>query len=352
MTAHSPERQPIIDCDVHPNLGSPAAIQRYLPARWHKHYFYTGRPYYNHPNHVLRLDAVTPDGGVPGSDPAFLREHHLEPYGIDYAILLPLSYCSLWPNPDMAADLAHAFNEWQAEVWLGASNQDGRCKGSIVVAPQDPLKAAAEIDLWANHPHMVQVFLESGANNVGRREYRPILEACNRHGLPLALHPTSEALGVNTPASHSSPTTYMEWSVGLTLSIQSHLISLITEGAFERYPRLRVVLVEGGAQWLPALLWRLDASWKGLRDEVPWVKKLPSEYVRDRVRLTSQPLNSPAKTEHVLMNLEMMNASEVLMFASDYPHWDFDSPTQAFPRLPDDMRRRIFYENAKSLYNL
>jgi predicted TIM-barrel fold metal-dependent hydrolase len=42
-----------------------------------------------------------------------------------------------------------------------------------------------------------------------------------------------------------------------------------------------------------------------------------------------------------------------LMFATDYPHWDFDAPDQAFPeRLPQDLERQIFSENARQLYRL
>jgi predicted TIM-barrel fold metal-dependent hydrolase len=342
---------PIIDCDIHPRPKSIRDILQYLPSRWHKQYQMLGRPFYNHPNHVLRLDAITPSGDSPGSDPVFMREHLLEPYDIKHAILLPLAYASIHPNPDMGADLASAYNQWLANVWLDQNNADGRYKGSITVAPQDPEAAREEIERWAGHPHMVQVLMDAGARaNFGHKQFRPIYEACERHGLPLAIHPTAEALGINAPSTPGYPTTYMEWSVGLTLSVQAHLISFITEGVFERFPGLRLILVEGGSAWLPSLLWRMDASWKGLRDEVPWVKKRPSDYVREHVRITSQPLAAPEKSEYLLQNLEMMEAQTTLMFASDYPHWDFDSPTRAFPKLPETLSRRIFYENARDLY--
>ena len=104
--------------------------------------------------------------------------------------------------------------------------------------------------------------------------------------------------------------------------------------------------------WLPALMWRLDAEWKALRTEVPWVRRRPSEYLRDHVRLSTQPLERPEDDRHLLQMLEMMEAEHVLMFASDYPHWDFDSPTHAFPKLPETIHRRIFSENARAWYGL
>jgi predicted TIM-barrel fold metal-dependent hydrolase len=129
-------------------------------------------------------------------------------------------------------------------------------------------------------------------------------------------------------------------------------VSLLTEGVFERFPESRVVLVEGGVAWLAPLMWRLDQEWKALRAEVPWMRRRPSDYLRDHVRLTSQPLERPDNDDDLLRILEMMDAEHVLMFSSDYPHWDFDSPRHAFPTLPETLRRRIFEENARELYGL
>jgi predicted TIM-barrel fold metal-dependent hydrolase len=159
-------------------------------------------------------------------------------------------------------------------------------------------------------------------------------------------------MGINIQPSPGYPTHYIEWHTCLSLGFQAHLVSFLTEGVFERFPGFRVVLTEGGVAWLPALMWRLDAEWKALRSEVPWVKKRPSDYLLDRVRLSSQPLERPDDDTHLLAMFEMMDAEHLLMFASDYPHWDFDSPTRAFPTLPHAWKDRIFSENARALYGL
>jgi predicted TIM-barrel fold metal-dependent hydrolase len=346
-------REGIVDCDVHPMPRNRDEIKKHMPMPWRDRYSGGGRGFFGNPMHGARLDSVPPDGGPTGSDPDFVRQQHIDEYGVAHAILLPRAFCNLHPDPDFGTAIAAAFNEWLAETWLGEYNHDGVFKGSITIAHQDPQAAAKEIDRWADHPHFVQVMTDSGARApFGQRQYYPIYEACERNGLPLAIHPGTDGMGINSQPSPGYPTHYIEWHTCLSLSFQAHLVSFITEGVFEKFPGFRVVLTEGGVSWVAPLMWRLDAEWKALRSEVPWVKRPPSEYLRDHVRLSSQPLERPESDKHLLSILEAMDAEHVLMFASDYPHWDFDSPKRAFPKLPDRMRERIFSENARELYGL
>jgi len=346
-------RQGIVDCDVHPGPVNVDEIRGYMAQPWRDRYSGGGRGFFGNPVHGARLDSSPPSGGPPGSDPDFLRKQLVEEYGVAYAVLLPRAFCNLHPDPDFGTAIAAAYNDWLADTWLGKYNSDGVFKGSITVAHQDPHAAAREIERWAGHPHFVQVMTDSGARApFGQRQYYPIYEACEKHNLPLAIHPGTDGMGVNEQPTPGYPTHYIEWHTCLSLGFQAHLVSLLTEGVFERFPGFKVVLVEGGVAWLPALMWRLNAEWKALRTEVPWVLKPPSEYLPDHVRLTSQPLESPEKAAHLLAVLDMMDAERLLMFSSDYPHWDFDSPTHAFPKLPPEMNERIFSRNAREWYGL
>lgn len=343
----------IIDCDVHPSPRSTDEIRSYMSQPWKDRYHGSTRGFFGNPVHGARLDATPPGGGPTGSDPDFLREQLIDKYGHAYAILLPRAFCNLQPDPDFGTAIAAAFNDWLADTWLGKYNHDGVFKGSITVNHQDPLAAAREIERWAGHPHFVQVMTDSGARApFGQRQYYPIYEACERHGLPFAIHPGTDGMGINIQPSPGYPTHYIEWHTCLSLGFQAHLVSFLTEGVFERFPNFKIVLTEGGVAWLPGLMWRLNAEYKALRYEVPWMKRRPSDYLRDHVRISSQPLERPDDDRELLQMLDMMDAKHILMFASDYPHWDFDSPTQTFPRLPEEMHRRIFFENARELYNL
>jgi predicted TIM-barrel fold metal-dependent hydrolase len=346
-------RKAIIDSDVHPYPKSTAEIRSYMQEPWKSRYNGSTRGLFDNPVHGARLDAVPPGGGSAGSDPDFLREQLINQFGHAHAILLPRAFCNLLPDPDFATAVAAAYNDWLADTWLSKHNADSIFKGSITIAHQDPFAAAREIDRWASHPHFVQVMTDSGARApFGQRQYYPIYEACERHGLPFAIHPGTDGMGINIQATPGYPSHYIEWHTCLSLAFQAHLVSFITEGVFERFPKLQIVLVEGGVSWLPALMWRLDQEYKALRYEVPWLKKKPSAYLRDHVRITSQPLERPDNDADLLYMLQMMDAENILMFSSDYPHWDFDSPTHAFPKLPENLWNRIFYENAKQLYKL
>lgn len=349
-----PSRQGIIDTDVHPIPRSDDEIRQYMkmPFRDAYHGARFGFAYQN-PGHGHRLDARPPGGGVIGSDPDFVRKQLIDEYGIAYVILMPRPFCNHHPDPDMGNAIAAAFNDWLADTWLSKYNPDGAFKAAITINTRDPLASAQEIERWADHPHFVQVWTDSGAQApFGQRQYYPIYEACERHNLPFCIHPGNDGLGVNHQPTPGYPSHYIESHTCLSLGFQAHLVSILTEGVFERFPGFRLVLAEGGVSWLPTLMWRLDAEWKALRSEVPWVTKLPSAYLHDHVRLTSQPLEQPENPKDLLTILEMMEAEHLLMFASDYPHWDFDSPTQAFPKLPDALHRRIFSENAREWYRL
>lgn len=344
----------IIDCDVHPIPKSLDQIRQYMPKYWQGRFRGGGRGlFYGNPSHGHRLDAVPPEGGPAGSDPNFVRKQLMEPFNIKKAILIPRENSCQFPDLDYGNAIASAYNEWIADTWIGPDNPDGVFKTSIVINHSDPSAAAKEIDRWAGHKHVVQVTTDSGARFLmGHRNFHPIFEACCRHNLPLALHPGLDGIGINILPSPGNPSHYIEWHTCMSLSFMAHLVSLLTEGTFERYPDLRIVLVEGSSTWIVPLMWRLNMEYKALRHEIPWVKKRPSDYLRDHIRVTSQPLERPDDDEDLLHMLRMMDAEHIMMFSSDYPHWDFDNPKLAFPKLPEKLYNRIFFENAEQFYNL
>jgi predicted TIM-barrel fold metal-dependent hydrolase len=187
---------------------------------------------------------------------------------------------------------------------------------------------------------------------MGERHYHRIYEAAQRHSLPIALHPNSvDGIYQRAPTMAGGiPTYYIEWHTTLAHVFQANVVSMVCHGIFERFPNLMVVVTEGGFAWLPEVSWRLDKDWEALRDELPWLKRWPSEYLAEHVRFTTQPFIEPRRKEQALAMLELVDAERMLVFSSDYPHWDFDNPLRALGAMPTEMRARVRGQNAIELY--
>jgi predicted TIM-barrel fold metal-dependent hydrolase len=130
----------------------------------------------------------------------------------------------------------------------------------------------------------------------------------------------------------------------------THLVSLILHGVFEKYPSLRVLLVESSTAWIPWLLWRLDNNFKALRRDAPWLTRYPSEYFYDHVRVTTQPLDSPDDSEQLVQLLSFIGGEDILCYSSDYPHWDADELPSVVSRLPKAWLPKVLRENAWKLF--
>ncbi|HLI51167.1 MAG TPA: amidohydrolase family protein [Thermomicrobiaceae bacterium] len=353
MPASMHHGEPIIDCDVHQLTKSPKDLFPYLPRAYQERIelFGTGLSqrtgYPNGGNRGWRADAVPEDGSPVGSDLPFMQRQHLDPYNIEYAILLGQEFRPIpsLPDVDYAAALSGAYNDWMIEHWL---EQDERLKGCAIIPVQEPHLAAKELERIGSHPDIVGALVPNGSRVLyGQRFYDPVFDACVNLDLPFVIHTGNEGPGMN-----GQPSYYVEKRQGRPLGYMEHLASMIFEGLFERYPTLKVVFVEGGFVWLPAFLWHIDADWKALSRETPWVKRPPSEYVFEHCRFTSQPMEQPEPIRRLLTMFEWARAEQTLMFASDYPHFDFDSPEQSIPALPEALRRRIFYETAQETFKL
>jgi uncharacterized protein len=351
-------RLEIVDCDIHPK-NSLEDLRPYLSNRWWdhlqtyglrpRHGFAKGYPFPKITPIAARRDAWPPSGGGPGSDLSFMQEQHLDRYGIDFGVLNPLSPSGQGDqNADLSAALAFATNESQLERW---TRRDRRLRASVVVPYEDADASRSEIRRRAGDRSFAQVLMLSRASEaLGRKRYWPIYEAAVEAGLPVGIH----AFGYSGWAMTNGgwPSFYIEEVSEHATSAQAVVTSMIMEGVFERYRDLKIVMIECGFGWLPALGWRLDKHWKRLRDEVPHLTRAPSEYLREHVYVTTQPMEEAEDTTHVLDAMRWIGFDRIL-FASDYPHWDFDDPVMAIPpSLTEEQRRMMFAGNAKALFRL
>lgn len=352
--SEAPPTLTLIDADVH-HAPDHREVVRRMPAALSKRGWLTpGRAGFTNPHSVNRVDARPPGGGGAGSDPDYMLEHHFEPLGIDYGILHPGGTLGLGTSADYryAAAACTAYNDYMLETWLA---HDRRFLGALLVAPQWPEAAAAEIRRVGGEAKFVEVIMCSATRiPFGQVHYWPIFEAAEEMGLPVAVHPGTEGTGIsNPPTAAGWPSSYFEWHTLLTTNYMAQITSLVLEGVFQQFPKMMFVAVEGGIGWLPHLMWRLDKNWKALRETTPWLVDPPSKTILEHVRLTSQPIEEPDNPQHLLQMFDMIDARRTLMFSSDYPHWDGDDPRHAFPRkLDDELKARIFWKNAAELYGL
>ncbi|MEZ4663452.1 MAG: amidohydrolase family protein [Caldilineaceae bacterium] len=349
----------IIDCDLHHNLPNQEALFPYLPRQYVEQIkdfgaMMPGVGYTNVPGSGARPDLWH---DYPGENPATLPEvaieAHLDLYNVEVGVLTGgATYgATVHPNADYAAAYCRAFNDWTLAEWV---SKDERLYTSIFVSPVDPLQAAAEIDRLADNPKCIQVMMSAGAAwPFGNRFYHPIYEACARHGLPMCVHFGGEGAGISAPPTAAGyPSYYLEMRMARPQIAMAHTVSLICEGVFEKYPGFQFMFIEHDVFWVPGLMWHMDNDWKGLRDYTPWVKMLPSEYLRRNLRFGSQPMPNTPTRQDLEIFLKWMWADEVMIFASDYPHWDWDEPSSFMAGFDENLRRKIMYENAKAFYGL
>jgi uncharacterized protein len=342
-----------IDCDIHPAVPTTRALLPHLDPYWREHILRRGLEREN-----LELSAYPatapingrPDwrlaSGPPGSTLAALQAHVLDRFQPRFAICNVLHGAQTMFSEDLSAGLCRGINNWLAAEWL---DRDPRLRASLVVPVHSAELAAEEIERMAPDRRFVQVLLLAMAElPLGRRQNWPIYRAAEKHGLPIGIHAGSTFR--HPPSAIGWPSYYLEDYVSQAQGFAAALNSLVTEGVFVKFPGLKVVLIESGVTWLPASLWRLDKTWRGVRAEVPWLERLPTEVVREHVRLTLQPFDAPPTEPQLLAILEQLGSDRMLLFSTDYPHWHFDGDDALPAGLPADLARKICVDNPLETY--
>jgi uncharacterized protein len=347
----------VIDCDIHPSLHARSDLNPFLAKRWQDHLATYGdhlrtpyigtTPYPRSSPLISRRDAWPPTGGPPGSDLAFMQKQHLDPFDVEFGILQVLDlFIFSQQNLGFGAAIQRAINDWQVAHW---ADRDPRLKPSILVGQDDTEAAIDEINRCAKTGRYIQINVSPRANEpLGRRRYWPIYALAQELGLPLGIH--VGGYGGHAPTGGGWPSFYVEEHQTNAHSVAAQLASLVIEGVPEHFPQLKIVFIEGGYGWVPATCWRMDQHFDRFRDEVPHLKRRPSEYVREHFWFTTQPSEEPDNSRHLRQVIEWIGVDR-LLFSSDYPHWDFDDPRFAFKTpLSEAERAKIFNANARAVY--
>ncbi|MFZ2098952.1 MAG: amidohydrolase family protein [Oricola sp.] len=269
----------------------------------------------------------------------------LDRFGTGVAIASMLHGVVALHNPDMRAALLSAVNDHVATVWL---DKEPRLRGSILVSGEDMAASIAEIERLAGDKRFVQVLMLAMQEiHHGNRMYWPIYEACEKHGLTLAIH--AGGLYRLPPNVSGWPSYQFEDYVMQSMVFENILTGLLGEGVFQKFPDLKVVFLESGFAWLPTTIWRNDKTWRGVRQEVPWLDRHPSEIMKGRVFLSLQPVDPPG-TDELRRIVKHIGGTDMLLYSTDYPHRQFKGDEPLPEGFDDDALPGILAGNALKAY--
>lgn len=283
----------------------------------------------------------TPDIGV--------VKRAMDAVGIDYAILFPTALINMGilPEVDVQVALHRAYARWITERVLP---DEPRLWTMIALPFNDPDACHRMVQEFGDRRGVVGYVVGSTFHRpVHHRNYSRVYAAIEERGMPLAFHSTYNWQDRLTEQFNKFLSAH---GVGRTLYNIVHLTNLVINGIPERFPRLKLIWMESGLSWIPFLMQRLDNEYLMRSSEAPLLKKLPSDYMRE-FYYTAQPLER-SNLEFLEATFRAIRAETQLLYASDYPHWDFDLPSAIYdlPFLSNPVRRRILGQNAIELFRL
>ena len=275
--------------------------------------------------------------------------------GLEGTVLYPTAglACGLITKSDWATATAIAYNNWLEDRY---TRQDERIHGAGMLPVQDPQAAATEIARCRHERIRFPVCMLPSMTCLGKTYgdpfFRPIFEAAQKHGMPLAIHgASSRGLGFDH---------FDEFVKVHTLEhpfpLMIQLTDIVFSGVYDRFPDVRIAYLEGGCTWVPFMVDRLDAEYDSILGVAARKRlhKRPSDYIRGDNFWVSMDLGERG----LKYTLDAIGPTNVL-YASDYPH----EPTEAdlATQLPefiashhhtDAVKRLLLHDNAKRFYGL
>jgi len=297
--------------------------------------------------------------GRPGMIDPLERLKDMDLEGIDVAVLfgtqIALTVNGLMSG-ELSAALCHAVNEWLLEY---CSADPRRLRAVGLIPCQAPQAAVKELEYLARRG-ATSVMLPTNVygRNLGDPFFYPIYEAAGKIGMTLSVHPQTGHEGVPGVSGVMAAGTprFMKYvyvhMTAFPFELMIAMMHMIGEGVFDRFPRLRVGFMEGGAGWLPFWMERFDEHVEKLAPQMPELRRRPSEIIRsEQIVLTCE--SEETGLDRVL---EAAGPSTVL-YASDYCHWDCHFPESVRDicdahDLSPAQKERILGKNAIEFFGL
>jgi predicted TIM-barrel fold metal-dependent hydrolase len=277
----------------------------------------------------------------------------LDALHVDQAVLFPdhLLSLAMVRDPAFATTLARSYNQWLYERWLTAERS---LKGALVVAPQNPEAGAEDIRRHAAEREFACIYLPASGLKIlyGHECYDPVYRAAAEAGLPVVIHSVEAVYPAFPFQLEQFRTSMAVHALAHPLSMVANLVSMLETGVPVRFPDLKIGFMEAGTSWIPFIASRLDKEYIERRREVPMLQERPSAMMR-RFCYGTQPIEEPERRQDLIGQFELFDGENTAMFASDWPHHDFDHP-QHVSSLPfsAEARRKIMGLNAARFFGL
>ena len=297
--------------------------------------------------HLDKAKLFTPgmryiDGCPPASYDASARLTEMNRWGIEHTLVFPTICILPFPTDDqpLANAYCRAYNRWIADF---AGDCEDRVWPVAIINWHDVDAAAQELESCIKRGFKA-LFVPPetvASKRPGDSHFDRIWAICQDADLPACLHVVVRFSGAALPFADwhaTSPGPIFSFGLGATGQMIPALTSMVTDGLFERFPRLKVVSVEAGAGYAPYLMDRLDAKYEVFRGMLP-LKQRPSEYIRSNCYFVAEP-----NERTVDVALELVGQDRI-MWGSDYPHIDGLADVSAHPA-----QAAVLAENARGVF--
>ena len=252
-------------------------------------------------------------------------------------------------DPDYQAAYCRAYNSWLSDEVCAPSNGRVLGVGLLPVLLEEEtereLRRSKELGLVG------AILPADGTHLPGHKRFDRAFAAAAELDFPVTVHASGST---NAPGAEIFPKFIQAHSVAHPYGIIRQFTSMLFEGVFDKFPTVRFAFLETGATWVPWWLDRIDEEYehRGAVD-APLVKHAPSSYVHQGGNI----FFSCEANERLLPQTLDLIGDDVVMYASDYPHWDCDYPgslhaIQERPDLSDAQRQGLLYGAAERFYHL
>jgi 2,3-dihydroxybenzoate decarboxylase len=280
-----------------------------------------------------------------------LRMAEMDAGGVDVHLMSLVSPGVQIFDADRATHLATKINDDMAAL---IRRHPDRLAGLGAIAPQDPIRAAAEIDRAINVLGLNGVIINSHTSGefLDDTKFEPILAAAQKHRAPIYIHPTFPPDAMIKPFERYEIHGAL-W--GFAAECGLHAVRMVLGGVFDRFPNLQVVLGHMG-EGVPYFLFRLDNIYQMLMSHTPRppgmlaLKRKPSDYIKSNIHITTSGMFWPDLLDFAIKAV----GPEQILFAVDYPFESSRAASDFIVKSPISAtdKTRIASGNAERLFRI